>query len=84
MISVALHRMLEVFVADSGLKNVGRSSPDHGRQDKSADRGLAQGLGWIGDFRRRAGSCGWRFPHKGEGIQRGRRRRASEQRSPSQ
>jgi len=62
----------------------GRLHPRLRGQDKSADRGRAHVVGRIGDFRRRAGSCGWRFRHRGERIQRAERRHASGPRSPSQ
>jgi hypothetical protein len=83
MMGVALYRTLEGFIAGSGLSHPRRSGSDHGRQDKSADGGRAQWIGRIGDFRRRARSCGWRFRDKDEGIQRTERRRTSQQRSPS-
>jgi type IV secretory pathway VirD2 relaxase len=50
MIGLTLHRMLEGHIAGSGLSAAGRRDTDHGRQDKSADRGRAHVVGWIGVF----------------------------------
>ena len=48
---------------------MGCKGSDHGLQDKSADRGWAQGIGQIDDCWRRDKARGWRARHKRERTQ---------------